>query len=89
MLNFLSVPNAAKAALLSPQSYYRLAAERLMPPVVKLGKCRSAVIEDELDQVLRARAAGCSNEEIRDLVERMVGERGTFPSRESAAAFSQ
>ncbi|MCA9908720.1 MAG: hypothetical protein KDH93_13390 [Rhodoferax sp.] len=75
MLSFLSVPGASKRALISPPSYYRLAADSLMPPVVKLAKSRSAVIEDELDTVLRARAAGSSNDEIRALVRTLVAKR--------------
>ena len=75
MLSFLSVPGASKRALISPPSYYRLAADGLMPPVVKLAKSRSAVIEDELDAVLRARAIGMSNDDVRKLVKRMVEQR--------------
>lgn len=75
MINFLSVPGASKRALISPPSYYRLAAEGLMPPVVKLAKARSAVIEDELDAVLCARAIGASNDEIRRLVRHLVESR--------------
>lgn len=75
MLKLLSVPGAAKTALLAPQSYYRLAADQLMPPVVKVGKGRSAVIESELDAVLRARAIGASNDDVRKLVRSLVDKR--------------
>lgn len=75
MLNFLTIPGASKRALISPPSYYRLAAEWLMPPVVKLAKSRSAVIETELDTVLRARAAGAGNEEIRELIGSLIAKR--------------
>jgi predicted DNA-binding transcriptional regulator AlpA len=75
MINFLSIPAAAKRCLLAPPSYYRLAADGLMPPVVKLAKNRSGVIEDELDTVLRARAVGMSNDEVRHLVQRIVAQR--------------
>lgn len=75
MLNFLSVPVSAKELLLAPPSYYRLAADELVPPVVKLAKNRSGVIEDELEAVKRARAAGASNDEIRELVRRLVAQR--------------
>lgn len=75
MLNFFSVPAASKRCLIAPPSYYRLAADRLMPPVVKLAKNRSGVIEDELDAAMRARAIGMSNDEVRQLVRRMVLQR--------------
>ena len=78
MLIFLTIPSAAKRALLSTPSYYRLAADKLMPPVVKLAKSRSAVLENELDTVLRARAAGASNDEIRKLVVQLVSKRAAY-----------
>ncbi|MCP5435165.1 MAG: hypothetical protein H6960_08115 [Chromatiaceae bacterium] len=75
MINFLTVPVASKRALLAPPSYYRLAADGLLPPVVKLAKNRSGVLEDELDAVLRARAVGASNDDVRGLVRRLVAQR--------------
>jgi len=75
MLEFFSVPKAAENILLAPPSYYRLAAEELVPPVVKLAKGRSGVIKDELEAVKRARAVGASDEEVRQLVRHLVAKR--------------
>ena len=84
MLKFLSVPGAAKSALISPPSYYRLAADNLLPPVVKLAKSRSAVLETELDAVLRARTAGASNDEVRALVQSLVAKRAELAGGNAA-----
>lgn len=84
MISFLSVPGASKRALISPPSYYRLAADGLMPPVIKLAKSRSAVIEDELDAVLRGRAIGMSNEQIREMIQRMVEQRAELFGSDAA-----
>lgn len=75
MLKFLTVPASAKELLMATPSYYRLAADDLVPPPVKVAKGRSGVIDDELQAVKRARAAGMSNDGIRELVRSLVAQR--------------
>ena len=86
MLEFLSVPVASKAVLLASPSYYRLAADDLMPPVVKLAKNRSGVIKDELEAVKRARAVGMADDEVRTLVQNLVAQRAERFSISNASA---
>jgi predicted DNA-binding transcriptional regulator AlpA len=71
----MSVPHAATAILISTQSYYRLAAENLLPPPIKLSPNRSAVISHELNAVIIARTNGADDQAIKRLVDELVATR--------------
>lgn len=47
----------------------------LLPPTIHLGGRRRALPDDELEAIAQARAAGCSDDEIRDLVAALVARR--------------
>ncbi|ABM04211.1 phage transcriptional regulator, AlpA [Psychromonas ingrahamii 37] len=47
----------------------------LMPPGIHLGDRAVGYLQHELDAVLSARIAGCSNEEIKLLVKNLIEER--------------
>lgn len=86
MLKIIPIPEAAKAALLSRPSYYRLAAEWLMPPPIKIGPARAGVIKTELDAVILARIKGATNDEIKTLVRQLVADRSSLAeSREESS----
>lgn len=55
-------------------TYWRISRGEQVPPV-KLGPRAAGWIEEEVEQVARARAAGKSTEEIRALVRRLVEAR--------------
>ena len=59
----------------SVPSYYRIASEGLLPPPIKLGKNRSALIASELEAVIAARVRGESDDEVRALVKKLVNNR--------------
>jgi predicted DNA-binding transcriptional regulator AlpA len=75
MFSVISVPEAATAILVSTQSYYRLAADSLLPPPIKISPNRSAVISHELNAVMIARSTGADDQTIKKLVEDLVQKR--------------
>ncbi len=60
---------------------YKQIKEGLFPPGVKLGARRVAWPDYETDQVLKARIAGQSDAQIRELVCRLLAERTSALSR--------
>lgn len=50
----------------------------LLPPPVKIGPRASAWIDTEIDAVVRARAAGQSDDQIKALVRKLVAERAAL-----------
>lgn len=76
----ISIPETAEKFLLSKASYYRLAAEGLLPPPIKLTPNRSVVFEHEIDEVIIARAAGANDSTIKKLVADLVSARSNQSS---------
>jgi predicted DNA-binding transcriptional regulator AlpA len=76
----LSITQTTEKLLLSKASYYRLAAEGLLPPPIKLTSNRSAVFEHEIDEVIIARAAGANDSTIKKLVADLVSARSNQSS---------
>jgi prophage regulatory protein len=60
----------------SKTTIYQDIADGVFPPPVQIGERCSAWVEDEVDQVRAARAAGASDAEIRQLVKQLVAARG-------------
>jgi len=60
-------------------SFYSGVQPRLWPKPVKISARCSAWPEDELDEIIRARAAGARDNEIRQLVDRLERERDKHP----------
>ena len=62
----------------SRTSLYRQIKEGLFPPGVKLGARRVAWPNYETEEVLKARIAGQSDAQIRELVRRLIAERAVL-----------
>ena len=60
---------------LGRQTIYRQAKAGLLPTWIKIGTRASAWLKNEIDAVIKARAEGKSNDEIRDLVSKLMAER--------------
>ena len=56
-------------------SIYRKIKSGLLTPPVKLSERMSAWPEDEIDQILRARIAGQTDAQVRELVKRLIQRR--------------
>jgi prophage regulatory protein len=56
----------------------------LFTPPVRIGAKKSAWPEHESDAILRARIAGCTDDQIRALVQRLVAERANLADRAAA-----
>lgn len=73
--NLLKVTEASAKTCKSKSGFYAEVKAGTLPPPVKTGIRAVAWPEHELDAINTARIAGQSNEEIRQLVERMVEDR--------------
>ena len=61
---------------LGSSSMHEAESEELLPQLFKiLGSRASGVFSDELDEVIEARAAGASDDDVRHLVRRQVARR--------------
>lgn len=72
-----SSPTAREAGRSVP-SFYRDIAGGLFPPPLRLGPRRSAWLRSEVAAVNAARVRGASQDEIKQLVHRLVEARTTF-----------
>ncbi len=81
MVTFERLPDVRRATGQSTSAIYRNCAAGLMCPPVKLGPKTSAWILHEVREVNAARAAGWSDDQIRDLVSRLVAQRGEYAPR--------
>lgn len=73
--NLLKVTEASAKTCKSQSGFYAEVKAGIIPPPVKIGRRAVAWPEHELDAINTARIAGQSNDEIRQLVARMVGDR--------------
>lgn len=74
-MNFAKMP-AVSQKTAEPKStiYWRISLGEFVPPV-KQGERSAAWIVEEVDELMRARAAGATREEIKALVRRLVSAR--------------
>lgn len=71
-----SVSNAARrASAASRSSVYRWIAAGLMTPVVRVCVARVGIPEHEFEAILKARAAGANDDQVRDLVAQLIAAR--------------
>lgn len=77
MRPILTIRQSAVHLLLSKASFYRLVADGLLPPPIKVSANRSGVFEDEINAVIEARASGEDDEAIRALVAKIIKQRNT------------
>jgi len=83
MRTILSIQQTAEYLLLSRASFYRLAANGLLPKPIRFSSNRSGVFEDEINSVITARASGSSTEDIRNLVSRLHRDRKAFSNNKT------
>lgn len=77
-ITMLRRPKVSQTIAMSRSATYNLIAEGLFPPGVKLSTRAVAWPEHEVNQVLSARIAGKSDDEIRQLVRDLVAKRKEF-----------
>lgn len=70
-------PEASEITQRGRTAFYKDMKEGLLPPPIYLGERARAWIVDELNQVMQARIAGQSKDEIRALVAKLVDARQT------------
>jgi len=81
-IRFLRLPQVIERAASSRSVVYAQVKAGLLPPPIRLAPQTSAWPEHELNEVLKARFTGKSDDEIRALVKRLIETR----SLESVAA---
>ena len=71
-MRFAKMPEVSRIVA-EPKStiYWRISRGEFVPPI-KQGERAAAFIVEEIDEVMRARAAGASGDEIRALVRKLV-----------------
>jgi len=69
------LPTILKNHCISRSTAFTQLKEGLLPPSISLGQRSKGYIVSELDAVLSARIAGCSDEEIKELVKTLVAQR--------------
>ena len=72
---FIRLPRVKHCSALGRVSIYDGAKKGIFPPPVKIGARASAWLEHEVEAVNAARAAGKSDDEIRELVAKLVAAR--------------
>lgn len=75
MIKILKIPALTERTGRSKSAIYADVKEGLLPPLVKVGAQSSGIPEHELDAVLRARIAGKSEGDIKELVQRLIAAR--------------
>lgn len=75
MTSLLRLPSVINATGLSRSGVYAYIADGLLPKPVKIGERATAWPSDELDSIVRARIAGKSEDEIRQLVATLHDQR--------------
>lgn len=83
-IRMLKLPEVERASGLKSTSVYALAKTGLMVPPVKLTPRSSAWPEHEIDAINRARIAGKSDDEIRQLVKELLAARSRVDSNAAA-----
>ena len=68
-------PDACNALGHGSTTFYKRVESGLLPPPFKLGARASALLSTEIEAIVRARAAGNTDEEIRLLVKRLTAAR--------------
>lgn len=74
-IRFLRLPDICTKYGRSRTSVYRDIGRGVLPPLISLGPRCSAIVESELEAVLKARSAGATEDEIRRLVADLVADR--------------
>lgn len=74
-LRFVKPAKAFAMLAVSRSSGYKQLKTGLLPSLVRIGPRARALPEHEIDQMIRARIAGLTDDEIRQLVRRIVAER--------------
>jgi len=67
----------AKLGSIGQWLFFKQRREGLLPPPVRLSGRRCAYVTSELDAVIDARAAGAADDEVRELVSRLVQSRAS------------
>ncbi|MFN0317198.1 MAG: helix-turn-helix transcriptional regulator [Burkholderiales bacterium] len=75
MVNLLRLPKTLEVAGVSRSAWYALIRAGLAPPPVALGIRTAAWPDSEIDALNRARMAGLTNAELRELVKVLVEKR--------------
>lgn len=79
-MKLIDISTAAKLALLSKPSYYRLASQGLFPKAFKVAPNRSGVFQEDVEEIIKARAGGASDSRIKELVTRLGDKRKEYSS---------
>jgi prophage regulatory protein len=75
-VSFIRLPELlAKRGGISSSTAYRHIAAGVLPPAVKLGPNTAAWLEHEIAAIDAARVAGATEDEVRELVARLVAAR--------------
>lgn len=75
MARLLKLPQVSDKSASRTTQIYKEVKGGLFPPPIKLTGRSSAWVEHEVDAVINARIAGQTNDQIRDLVTRLVAAR--------------
>lgn len=76
-VRFLRMPEVCGLRACSRASLYRAIAAGVFPPPIRRGRRTSVWVEAEVTAVLAAEAAGATAEALRELVQKLLAERGT------------
>ncbi len=84
-MRFEKLPELSRR-IAQPKStiYWRIGKGEFVPPI-KQGERAAAWIVEEVDEIMRAQAAGASGDEIRALVRKLVADRKGGTERKAAA----
>lgn len=78
-LKITKLPTLLKNHCISRSTAFTQLKDGLLPPSISLGQRSRGYIVSELDAVLSARIAGCSDDQIKELVKSLVANRkGAF-----------
>lgn len=75
-MKFMRLAAVLDARARSNSSHYEDIADGTFVPPVRIGPRAKAYLDNEVEAIIRARLAGKSDAEIRELVQRLVAERG-------------
>jgi prophage regulatory protein len=80
----LPTPEILDRHLFGPSTLYQQIRDGVFTPPVRVGAKKSAWPEEESDAILRARIAGCTDEELRAIVQKLIADRANLADRTAA-----
>lgn len=77
-LDLIRIATVKKKTALSNGSIYLHVKQGLLPDSIRIGEKAVAWVEGEIDAVVKARIAGKSDAEIRELVAKLIADRAAL-----------